>query len=81
MATATLTSKGQVTIPKEVRDLLDLRTGDRLSFIVRADGEVILKPAKIKIRDLAGVLYKKGRRPVSIEQMDASMVRGMRRRS
>jgi antitoxin PrlF len=80
MATATVTSKGQVTIPKEVRDLLDLRSGDRLSFVVRSSGEIVLKAAKTKIRDLAGLLHRKGQRVVSIEEMDAGMARSMGRR-
>ena len=44
MPTATLTTKGQVTIPKEVREHLGVDTGDRLSFVVQRDGTVIVKP-------------------------------------
>lgn len=80
MPTATLTSKGQVTIPKEVRERLKLRTGDRLNFLIQPDGQVMLRPAKIDIRDLAGMFYRKGRKPVSIEDMDAGVLRLFRRR-
>ena len=38
---ATLTSKGQITLPKEVRDSLSLKEGDRVSFVVEADGSVL----------------------------------------
>ncbi len=80
MPGATLTSKGQVTIPKEVRDHLKLRAGDRLNFVVSAEGEVLLKPAKLHVRDLYGLLQRKGRRPVSIEDMDAAVLRSFAKR-
>jgi antitoxin PrlF len=79
MPVATLTSKGQITIPKEVRDRLKLRAGDRVSFVVSPDG-VLLKPAKLHVRELYGLLQRKGRRPVSIEDMDAALLRSFSRR-
>ena len=45
MAT-TLTSKGQVTIPKRIRDALQLLTGSAVEFSVNADGDVVLQPAR-----------------------------------
>jgi antitoxin PrlF len=80
MALATMTSKGQVTIPKEVRERLKLEAGLRLNFVVRSDGEVVLKPARSDIRELAGMLHRKGRRAVSIEDMDAGVARLVSRR-
>ena len=80
MALATMTSKGQVTIPKEVRERLKLEAGVRLNFVVRSDGEVLLKPARIDIRELGGILSRKGRRAVSIEAMDAGVARLVSRR-
>lgn len=80
MPTATLTSKGQITIPKQVRDRLGLRTGDRLSFVVSPEGDVLLKPATIHVRELYGLLRRPGRRPVSIEEMDAGVMRSLARR-
>ena len=78
MPTATLTTKGQVTIPKEVRDHLGLDTGDRLSFVVQDDGTVIVKPITRHVRDLGGLLQRQGQRSVSIKQMDESIARHMR---
>ncbi len=80
MPTATVTSKGQVTIPKEVRERLKLRKGDRLNFVVTSGGEVLLKPAKIDVRDLYGLLHRPGRKPVSIEEMDGRLLRSFARR-
>jgi antitoxin PrlF len=68
-AAATLTSKGQTTIPKEIRDSLGMKPGDRMTFTLMPDGTVILRVKSKSIMELAGVLHKKGRKPVSIEQM------------
>ena len=66
---ATLTSKGQTTIPKEIRDGLGMKPGDRISFTLMPDGTVIMRVKRKSVMDLAGVLHKKGRKPVPIEQL------------
>jgi AbrB family looped-hinge helix DNA binding protein len=66
---ATLTSKGQTTIPKEIRDSLGMKTGDRLSFTLMPDSTVVMRVKSKSVTELAGMLHKKGRKPVSIEQM------------
>ena len=66
---ATLTSKGQTTIPKEIRDGLGMKAGDRMSFTLMADGTVVMRVKSRNVMELAGVLHKKGRKPVPIEQM------------
>lgn len=68
MTTATLTSKGQTTVPKEIREHLRLRTGDRIEFVIEDDGRVVLIPAAYDAADLAGMLPPP-RRPVSLESM------------
>lgn len=73
MATTTITSKGQTTIPKAIRDLLRLKAGDRLDFVVEADGRVYVQPVNIDVRQLSGMLYKKGRKSVSLAQMDEAI--------
>ena len=75
MPTATLTTKGQVTIPKEVRDHLGVETGDRLSFVVQEDGTVIVKPITRHVRELGGLLRRPGQRPVSLDEMDQAIRR------
>ena len=71
MPRATITSKGQVTVPKEIRDLLRLGTGDRVDFVVKDDGTVVLRPATVHVRELKGFLHRKGIKPLSVEQMNA----------
>jgi antitoxin PrlF len=66
---ATLTSKGQTTIPKEIRDSLGMKTGDRLSFTLMPDSTVVMRVKSKSVTELAGMLHKKGRKRVSIEQM------------
>ena len=66
---ATLTSKGQTTIPKEIRDSLGMKAGDRMSFTLMPDSTVVMRVKSKSITELAGMLNKKGRKPVSIEQM------------
>lgn len=73
MASSTLTSKGQTTIPKEVREFLKLQPGDRLDFVIQPDGRVVLLPATIDVRELKGVLSRKRMRPVSLEQMNSAI--------
>ncbi len=71
MTTATLTSKGQVTIPAEVRQRLGLESGDRIEFI-EMDGGYAIKPAIDDVRSLKGLLRKPAK-PVSIEDMNATI--------
>jgi antitoxin PrlF len=73
MLTSTITSKGQITIPKEIRDALNLHPGDRLDFILD-NGKVYVQPADVDVRSLSGLLYQPGRVPVSLEEMEAAIV-------
>ena len=74
MAVARLTSKGQVTIPKVVRDHLGLRTGDRVEFAVQEDGSVRLRKRSVDILDIFGMI--KTDRHVTIEEMNEAIARG-----
>ena len=62
-----ITSKGQATIPKAIRDHLQLKTGDRIKFFIHPDGSVVLLP-KLPASALRGIV-KPRRRPVTIEEM------------
>ena len=70
MAIATLTTKGQITIPKEIRESLKLHTGDKIEITLTAKREAIVKPISKKVDDIFCKLHKTGRKPVSLEDID-----------
>jgi AbrB family looped-hinge helix DNA binding protein len=75
MSTATLTSKGQITVPKAVRDQLHLSTGDRVRFLADGEGRVVMVPATTSITELRGCLPAPAR-PVTLAEMDAAIAAG-----
>jgi len=68
MSTATLTSKGQITIPIDIRSQLGLGTGDRVNFIIEESGKVVFVPVKSSVKTLRGII-KKPENKVSVEEM------------
>ena len=78
MALATITTKGQVTIPKSVRDSLMLSTGDKIEFIVTDRREALIRPISKKVDEVFGILHKPGRKAVSVEEMDAKIRQRMK---
>ena len=71
MTTATLTSKGQITIPADVRQRLGLESGDRIEFI-EIDGGYAIKPAIDDVTALKGLLRRPAK-PVSVDDMNATI--------
>lgn len=71
MAAATLTSKGQVTIPSRVRRALGLEAGDRVEFVEQEKGQFAIVAATRSVQELRGLFQGKRSRPVSIEEMNA----------
>jgi len=69
MALSTITTKGQITIPKSVRDSLKLKTGDRIEFIITDKQEAIIRPVSKKVDEVFGILNQPGRKPVSADEM------------
>jgi AbrB family looped-hinge helix DNA binding protein len=78
MALATITTKGQVTIPKSVRDSLMLSTGDKIEFVVTDKREALIRPISKKVDEVFGLLHKPGRKTVSVEDMDAKIRQRMK---
>jgi antitoxin PrlF len=74
MATAIISSKGQVTIPKSVRDRLGVDAGDRLEFVETADGTFTVVAATRDVKELKGIIPKPAK-PVSIDDMNRAIVR------
>lgn len=75
MASAAVTSKGQITIPVEVRRKLGLKPGDRVRFVEGEGGEIVLKAKNRSILDLYGAGKWEGP-PVTIEEMNETINKG-----
>lgn len=73
MSSSLLTSKGQTTIPKKIRELLNLHPGDEIDYVVDEDGKVFIEPVTSDITELEGFLHRPGMKPVSIKQMNMAM--------
>lgn len=79
---STLTSKGQVTIPKSIRDDLHLGSGDKVEFVLTETGEVVIKPVTRKASDVVGILKKyRQAKTVSVEEMNAAVSQRMKEHS
>ncbi len=72
MTTATITSKGQVTIPKDVRSRLGIGTGDRVEFVEIQDGVFQIVAATQDVQALKGIVPKP-KKPVTIEEMNQAV--------
>ena len=77
MTTATLTSKGQITIPKPIRDALGLHTGQTVSFVLADRNAVVMQPLNTDVRRLAGMFHRPGRPVIT----DAAMRRAIVQRA
>ena len=77
---ATLTSKGQVTLPKAIRDRLGLDAGSVLDFELQADDTIKVRAVKPDARRLRGLLRVPQREPLSVEQMDEAVARHLQER-
>jgi len=66
---ATLTSKGQTTIPKEIRDSLGMKPGDRMTFTLMPDATVVMRVKSKSVAELAGMLHKKVRKRVPVDRL------------
>jgi AbrB family looped-hinge helix DNA binding protein len=73
MTQATLTTKGQVTVPKAIREQLHLRAGDRIDFIVNESGEAVIRRVSCEAKEIRGILAHRGSTPITIEQMDEAV--------
>ncbi len=75
MPTATVTSKGQITVPKPVREYLKVKAGDLIDFVTDEAGRIVLQPGVSDLTDLKGMLRREGRAPVGLAEMDAAIAR------
>jgi antitoxin PrlF len=75
MAVATLTSKGQITIPSRVRAALGLEPGDRVEFVEQGKGQFAIIAATRSVQELKGIFQGRRSKPVSIEEMNGAIAR------
>ncbi len=76
MTTATITSKGQVTIPKEIRDYLKLEAGTKVDFVIDENGQVKMIPLNVDVSKLSGILHREGMKAATLEDMEQSIASG-----
>lgn len=70
----TMSAKGQITIPKEMRELLKLNPGDQIVYSV-VDGDIVITPKNIDLKDLAGFLGTPPNGRATLEEIDEEIVR------
>lgn len=75
MPAAKITSKGQITLPKAVREALGIGPGDRVDFVQMADGNFAVLPATQPVKRLKGIIPRP-KKPVSLQDMDAAIAAG-----
>lgn len=79
MARSTVTSKGQITIPKQVRDEMGLKPGDRVDFVKDRNGTMTLKAINTDFLSLRGIVKPRLKRPMTIKKVDEAIMRGVLR--
>ena len=80
MPTATLTSKGQITLPKQIREVMGVSAGDHISFRVQENGKIYVEPENVDLMSLRGIL-KTSVRGVTVEDMNEAIEKAASRHS
>lgn len=78
MTLATLTTKGQVTIPKKIREVLRLHAGDKIEIIVTEKREAVIRPISKKVDDVFCKLHQPGQKAVSVDEMNKAVSRKLK---
>ena len=81
MPVSLITVKGQTTIPKKIRDYLKLHPGDKVDFVIKENGKVILEPATLDVKELEGILHRPGMKAVSTEEMKRAIRKRFKKKS
>ena len=77
MHTATMTSKGQMTLPKPIRDRLRVGAGDQVDFVINDRGEIVVRAATGDVKELKGLLRagRAGKTALRVEDMNAAILK------
>jgi AbrB family looped-hinge helix DNA binding protein len=76
MKSATITTKGQITIPKEIRDYLKLEIGSKIGFVIDENGTVKVIPLNLPVTALSGMLRRPLLAAATIEDMESAISQG-----
>lgn len=74
-----MTSKGQVTFPKPIRDKLRLRPGDKIEFVLAEDGNLLVTPVTVPVTRLKGMVPKPDA-PLDLDTLDEAVATAVARR-
>ena len=80
MSHATITSKGQITIPKDVRNILHLESGGKVDFFINDNGEAVMRSLSKTTEEVFGILSSPKRRKVSVKEMDKKLRNTLKKR-
>lgn len=72
MFESTMTSKGQTTVPKEIRKQFNLKPGDKVFWSIEA-GRIVLRTKNRSIKELAGFLHRPGQPAATLEEIDEAI--------
>lgn len=76
MFSTTVTDTGQITLPEEIREHLNLVSGSRVEFVIDEDGQVKIFPLNVPVETLSGILHRPGKEPASLEDMESAISEG-----
>ncbi|MCC5619055.1 AbrB/MazE/SpoVT family DNA-binding domain-containing protein [Nostoc sp. CHAB 5836] len=76
MVSTTITTTGQVTIPKEIRDYLNLNAGSKVDFVIDENGTVKLIPLNVPVQSLSGILHSPGMKSATLTEMETAIQEG-----
>ncbi|MEO9885210.1 MAG: AbrB/MazE/SpoVT family DNA-binding domain-containing protein [Balneola sp.] len=80
MPSATITSKGQVTIPKKIRDKLQLKAGDTLNFEIESTNSARITSTKRPPSEAYGILFREDQKAYTVEEMDEGIAEYLRKK-
>ncbi|MHB1544966.1 MAG: AbrB/MazE/SpoVT family DNA-binding domain-containing protein [Gammaproteobacteria bacterium] len=73
MSETRLSSKGQITLPRDIREYLKVKLGDKLRFRITDNGQVTVETTQYHIGELYGLLRREEQNPVSVSAMDEAV--------
>ncbi|NEQ88075.1 MAG: AbrB/MazE/SpoVT family DNA-binding domain-containing protein [Moorea sp. SIO2I5] len=76
MFSTTVTDTGQITLPEEIREHLNLVSGSRVEFVIDEDGQVKMFPLNVPVETLSGILHRPGKEAATLEDMETAISEG-----